>query len=51
MTTPTSYGNYEVLNRITMGGMGEIYLARQRGIHGFERLAIVKTLLEDVKMN
>ncbi|MEW5847648.1 MAG: serine/threonine-protein kinase [Myxococcota bacterium] len=41
----TRFGQYEVLKRLAVGGMGEIFLARQTGIKGFERLAIIKTLL------
>ncbi|MBI5497333.1 MAG: serine/threonine protein kinase [Deltaproteobacteria bacterium] len=41
------YGSYETINRLAVGGMGEIFLARQVGLHGFERLAIIKTLLTD----
>jgi serine/threonine protein kinase/class 3 adenylate cyclase/tetratricopeptide (TPR) repeat protein len=39
---------YEIIRRIAMGGMGEIFLARQRGIAGFDRLAIIKTLLPEL---
>ena len=41
------FGQYEVLKRLAVGGMGEIFLARQTAIKGFERLAIIKTLLQD----
>jgi len=36
---------YEPLRRFAVGGMGEIFLARQRGILGFERLVVLKQLL------
>lgn len=39
---------YEIVKRLAVGGMGEIFLARQRGFGGFDRLAIVKTLLPDL---
>ncbi|HEY3446154.1 MAG TPA: protein kinase [Myxococcales bacterium] len=39
---------YEIVKRLAVGGMGEIFLARQRGFAGFDRLAIVKTLLPDL---
>ncbi|MEW5848070.1 MAG: protein kinase [Myxococcota bacterium] len=42
------FGSYQVIKRIAVGGMGEIFLARQVGLHGFERVAIIKTVLEDV---
>jgi eukaryotic-like serine/threonine-protein kinase len=35
---------YEVIRRLAIGGMGEIFLARQKGAKGFSRLVILKTL-------
>ncbi|MEW5854850.1 MAG: serine/threonine-protein kinase [Myxococcota bacterium] len=40
-----AYGSFETIKRLAVGGMGEIFLARQTGLKGFERLAIIKTLL------
>ena len=40
-----SFGRYELLKRLAGGGMGEVFLARQRGLHGFEKLLVIKTLL------
>jgi class 3 adenylate cyclase/tetratricopeptide (TPR) repeat protein len=42
------FGKYAVLRRLAQGGMGEIYLARQMGVSGFERPAILKSLLPDL---
>ncbi len=39
------FGRYELLERLAGGGMGEVYLARQRGPAGFEKLLVIKTLL------
>ena len=39
------FGRYELLKRLAGGGMGEVYLARQRGPAGFEKLLVIKTLL------
>lgn len=39
------FGRYHLLKRIGGGGMGEVFLARQPGIAGFEKLLVVKTLL------
>jgi serine/threonine-protein kinase len=41
------FGRYEILRRLAVGGMGEIFLARQRGVGGFDRLAILKSLLPE----
>ena len=42
---PTVLGKYEILHRVAVGGMGEVFLARQLGVPGFERRVIVKSLL------
>lgn len=42
------FGKYEVIRRIAIGGMGEIFLARQTGVAGFERLVILKNLLPEL---
>jgi serine/threonine-protein kinase len=38
-------GRYELVRRIAVGGMGEIYLARMKGPAGFEKRVIIKTIL------
>jgi serine/threonine protein kinase len=40
-----SFGRYELLKRVAAGGMGEVFLARQAGFQGFEKLLVVKVLL------
>ncbi len=42
---PRVFGKYEVIRRLAVGGMGEIFLARQTGMAGFDRLVILKSLL------
>src|SRR4051812_13202394 len=39
------FGNYEILRRIAAGGMAEVFLAKQTGIGGFERLVCIKRIL------
>jgi serine/threonine protein kinase len=41
-------GKYELLKRLAIGGMGEIFLARERGLAGFDRLVVVKRLLPEL---
>jgi serine/threonine protein kinase len=39
-------GRYQLLRRLAVGGMGEVYLARQRSaVQGFSRLVAVKLLM------
>jgi serine/threonine-protein kinase len=38
-------GKYEIVRRLTVGGMAELYLAKQRGPSGFEKTVVVKRLL------
>lgn len=47
MTDPV-FGKYQVFRRIAVGGMGEIFLARQIAVAGFERLVILKSMLPDL---
>jgi len=37
-------GNYEIVRRLATGGMGEVYLARQRGPVAFSREVVLKRL-------
>src|SRR5439155_5652314 len=42
-------GKYEVLCRLSIGGMAEIFLAFQRGAGGFAKPVVLKQLLPDIK--
>ncbi|MFZ5863479.1 MAG: protein kinase domain-containing protein [Nitrospirota bacterium] len=45
MTTPERFGPYHLLKKIGRGGMAELYLARQTGVAGFERVVAIKRIL------
>ncbi len=38
-------GRYEVITRLAVGGMAELFLARELGIAGLERLVVLKRIL------
>lgn len=38
------FGKYSLLDRIAVGGMAEIFLARQAGLEGFEKLIVIKRI-------
>jgi serine/threonine protein kinase len=42
---PTRVGKYEILDRIAIGGMAELYKARIVGEAGFEKLVAIKRIL------
>ena len=39
-----SYGKYTLIERIAIGGMAEIFLAKQSGVEGFEKTIAVKRI-------
>ncbi len=47
--TPTfqiqAFGNYYLLERIAVGGMAEIFKAKQVGVRGFEKIVVIKKIL------
>ena len=47
--TGTLFGRYRLLKRLAMGGMGEVHLARQESVGGFEKLLVIKRLLPHLK--
>jgi len=38
-------GKYELVSRLAMGGMAELFLAREKGMAGLERLVVIKRIL------
>lgn len=45
LNTTETFGNYLLLKKIGSGGMAELYLARQNGVMGFERVLAIKRIL------
>ena len=43
-TLPQVFGRYLLVQRISRGGMGEIFLAKH-GLAGFEKLCVIKKVL------
>jgi eukaryotic-like serine/threonine-protein kinase len=39
------FGSYTLLRRVARGGMAEVFLAKQRGLEGFDRRVAVKRIL------
>jgi serine/threonine protein kinase len=44
-TTPERFGDYELVERLGVGGMAETFLAIRRGIGGFEQRVCLKRIL------
>ncbi|RMG20365.1 MAG: serine/threonine protein kinase, partial [Deltaproteobacteria bacterium] len=40
-----SYGRYQLIKRLASGGMAQVWLARQSGMEGFEKLLVIKQVL------
>jgi serine/threonine protein kinase len=45
MRHPTRFGKYLLLERIAVGGMAEVFVAKAFGVEGFERLVAIKKIL------
>ena len=43
--TPAQFGRYFLLERLAVGGMAEIFKAKQSGAHGFEKILVIKRIL------
>src|SRR5262245_37205104 len=42
---PKSVGRYQILDRLAVGGMAELFKATLTGEHGFEKLVAIKKIL------
>lgn len=45
MSQPTRFGKYLLLDKIGTGGMAELFLAKQTGLSGFEKVVAIKRIL------
>src|SRR5688572_4988284 len=45
MKRPTTFGKYLLLERINVGGMAEVFVAKAFGVEGFERFLAIKKIL------
>jgi tRNA A-37 threonylcarbamoyl transferase component Bud32 len=45
-TTPEHFGKYQLLEKIATGGMAEVYRARSFGMAGFEKIIVIKRVLD-----
>jgi eukaryotic-like serine/threonine-protein kinase len=42
---PIGFGRYQLIDRLAMGGMAELFLATAPGEHGFQKKVVIKRLL------
>ena len=45
---PTQFGKYQLLDKIAIGGMAELYRAKLTGVQGFEKLIAIKKILPNL---
>lgn len=45
------FGNYYLMEKIAVGGMAELFKARQRGVHNFEKIVAIKRILPHLSDN
>ena len=48
MNQITQFGPYKLIERISVGGMAEVYKATEHGVEGFERTVAVKRILPHI---
>lgn len=46
MSEPEVFGQYHLLEKIASGGMAEVFRARSYGIDGFEKIIVIKRILD-----
>jgi serine/threonine protein kinase/Flp pilus assembly protein TadD len=45
------FGDYVLIDRIAQGGMAELFLAKRRGVEGFEKTLAIKRILPELSWN
>jgi hypothetical protein len=45
------FGEYYLLDKIAQGGMAELFLAKRRGVEGFEKVVAIKRILPELSWN
>jgi hypothetical protein len=48
MLKPRQFGRYILIDRLSTGGMAEVYLAKSSGVQGFEKVVAIKRILPTV---
>jgi len=43
--SPVKFGKYLLIDKIGTGGMAELFLAKQTGLKGFEKVMAIKRIL------
>jgi hypothetical protein len=43
---PQQFGEYHLLEKIATGGMAEVWRARAYGMAGFEKILVIKKILD-----
>ncbi|HEY1816556.1 MAG TPA: protein kinase [Kofleriaceae bacterium] len=46
---PEQFGRYSLLGHLATGGMAEVYVARQTGLQGFEKIVVIKCVRADLE--
>jgi serine/threonine protein kinase len=46
---PDQFGKYSLLGHLATGGMAEVYVARQVGIKGFEKIVVIKRVRPELE--
>ena len=46
---PEQFGKYSLLGHLATGGMAEVYVARQAGLQGFEKIVVIKCVRSELE--